>query len=173
MSYQRSGLVGAENWRFSERWSLSREISVWNLHYPDNGSITLKLIENYEYTWSSGNNLLSQKDLILKRGEKTVFTFQNRASSRPFHEISPRNLTLFFNGKTVYGAIGILEISVGLKEKNMEQRLVWSSLRKTDRGSSHILKSRKKAISTAKLPMRKVRRESVKGRVLQFFFILS
>ena len=95
-------------------------------------------IENYEDTWSSKyDNLLSQNDLILKRGEKTVFTFQNRASSWPFHEISPRNLTLFFDGKTVYGAIGRLEISVGLKE-NMEQRLVRSWLRKRGRGSSHI-----------------------------------
>ena len=80
-------------------------------------------IENYEDTYSAGNDLLSQNDLILKKGEKVVFTFQNRASSWPFHEISPRNLTLFFDGKTVYGAIGRLEISVGLKE-NMEQKLV-------------------------------------------------
>ena len=34
-----------------------------------------------------------------------------------------QSLVLFFDGKTVYGAIGRLEISVGLKE-NMEQKLV-------------------------------------------------
>ena len=57
-------------------------------------------IKNYEDTWSSSFNLLSQNDLILKKGEKEVFTFQNSASSWPFHEINPRNLTLFFDGKT-------------------------------------------------------------------------
>ena len=75
--------------------------------YPDD--IMVK-IEHRKYSSGSGTSILSKRDRVLKKDVKTVFEYYSGAIW-PFTEIRPRNLTLYFDGSTVYGGIGKLHDS--------------------------------------------------------------
>ena len=101
-----------------EKNNLKDDVSHDNLCFQDNfGNLTSNSISSTKMypddimvkithrksSSTTGTSILSKTDEILKRGEVTIFHYTRDSLKR--------NLTLYFDGARVYGAIGHLHIS--------------------------------------------------------------